>query len=417
MLIGFSFSNFMSFYEESVFSMRATADSEYREFNTIKTEYGDLLKNAVIFGANASGKTNLISALNYMRAIIISDPKPQSEIIRMYTRFAFKENSINIPRTFEVEFIEDGIVFVYGFELLHNEVNKEYLYKKTKRRKALYTRSSPDFNDIVLSKEMNNVKNFTKNTRRDNLFLYWAVWGNNELAMIVGRWFFKLEIFKTEDTQSILTSTIDYIEGNKDGKDNVLDFLQKADFNIINFDIDTKQESPANGNNFSKWSVNLKTYRYCYGDDKEPSEIICFPISLESAGTKKMFEIAGPILKALENGSVIFIDEIDTGLHPLLVRELVMMFNSISKNTNNAQLVCNTHDILLLDEEIRRDQIYFTEKDEHNLSRLYSLSDFKNVQKDSKLLKRYLFGLFGATPKLKEFYIGKKYKWGGFENE
>ena len=410
MLIGFSFSNFRSFYDENIISMRASADSEFNDFNAIKTDYGSLLKNIIIFGANASGKTNLIHALGYMRAIVRSNQQFQSEIIQLHNHFAFKENANNIPRTFEVEFIEDNLVFVYGFELLNNEVSKEYLYKKTKRKTPLFIRSSPDFNDIVLSKYMNNVKDFTKNTRRDNLFLHLAIWGNNEYAMSVQKWFMKLAIFNTYHIQSILKSTVDYIEESKEGKENILDLLQKSDINILDFEIDINQETGLNENKYPKKSVDLKTSRYCFDENKEPTKIIQFPIALESAGTKKIFEIAGPILNALENGNVILIDEIDTRLHPLLVRKLIMMFNSISKNPNNAQLICNAHDILLLDEEIRRDQIYFTEKDEYGVSSLYSLSDFKGVRKDSKVLKRYLLGLYGAIPKLKEFYIGKKYK-------
>ena len=150
-------------------------------------------------------------------------------------------------------------------------------------------------------------------------------------------------------------------------------------------------------------TVALTTKHHIYSANWENAGIISTPVVFESAGTKKLFEIAGPIIKALENGSVVFIDEIDSRLHPMLVRFLVMMFNSISKNPKNAQLICSTHDVLLLDEDIRRDQVYFTEKDEYGVSTLYSLTDFKGVRKESKLLKQYLLGAFGATPKLQDF--------------
>jgi len=153
--------------------------------------------------------------------------------------------------------------------------------------------------------------------------------------------------------------------------------------------------------------VSLNTKHNYYNKNWEKVGVITTPVLFESAGTKKLFEIAGPIIKALEQGNVIFIDEIDSRLHPTLVRFLVMMFNSISKNPKNAQLICNTHDVLLLDEDIRRDQIYFTEKDEYSVSKLYSLTDFIGVRKESKLLKQYLLGMFGATPKLKDYFLIK----------
>ena len=123
----------------------------------------------------------------------------------------------------------------------------------------------------------------------------------------------------------------------------------------------------------------------------------------ESAGTLTLLEQSGSILDALENGNVILIDDFDAYLHPMLVRYIVEHFNSIDKNPNNAQLICNTHDVLLLEEKIRRDQIYFAEKDSFGRSSIYTLTDFKGIRKESSLLKKYLLGVFGATPKLTDY--------------
>jgi len=396
--------------------MQASKDREYYDFNTIQTEYGDLLKSAIIFGANASGKTNLIKALDYMGAIVLSKSDYQSDFIKNTPYFYLNDNAAKKPITFEVEFLQDGLVFTYGFEIKNNEINNEYLYRKNKKKTLLFTRSSPDFHDISLSKDMDNVKNFLKNTRRDNLFLHWAIWGNNDIAMKVYNWFSRLEIYSSDEISNILTSTVVYLEENKEGKDNLLDLLQKADIDILDFELEKKHNgSKAPLDQLStrkekqKGTADFMAIRACYNDNKEPVNQVRFNINMESAGTKKLFELAGPLLLALEKGKVILIDEIDTNLHPLLVRNLVMMFNSVSKNPNNAQLICNTHSTLLLEEEIRRDQVYFTEKDEYGASSLYSLADFKGVKKDSKLLKRYLLGVFGAIPDLQEFYIGKRH--------
>jgi AAA15 family ATPase/GTPase len=406
----------MSFFGENIFTMKSSADTKFRELNTAKTKYGELLKCAFVLGANGSGKTNFIYAINYMKNTVLAELSLQSRLIANVENFIFSDSSNVIPSVFEVEFIADGIVYEYGFELLNGEVNKEYLYKKTRRKTPVFTRTSPDFKDILLSRDMDNVKELTKHTRRDTLFLYWANGGNNEIAMAVYRWFENIQVFGTEEVSRLLSATIDYLEKNKDGKNNVLSLLQKADINILDFDFElsdgseqSKRPSKKIKKSYAEKSmpvrtVSLATKHHLYNDKWEKAGVVSTSIMFESAGTRKLFEIAGPIIKALESGAVVFIDEIDSRLHPMLVRYLIMMFNSISKNPKNAQLICNTHDALLLDEDIRRDQVYFTEKDEYGVSKLYSLTDFKGVRKGSKLLKQYLLGAFGATPKLRDYF-------------
>jgi len=416
MLIGFTFKNFMSFFGENIFSMKSSADTKFRELNTIKTEYGELLKSAYVFGANSSGKTNFIKSIGYMRSIVLAELSMQSKMISNIDSFLFSDISSEVPSSFEIEFIANGIVYDYGFEIHGGEVSREYMHRKTRRKTPLFTRTSPDFKDIFLSKEMHNVKDLTKNTRRDTLFLYWANGGNNEMAMTVCRWFEEIQIFNFEDIGNFLSATVAYLEENMDGKNKVLSLLQKADVNILDFDVEFSEENEQNRlvqkalkKSYAEIMLPMRalslTTQHCLFDEKwKKSGIVSTPASFLSAGTRKLFELAGPIISALENGCVVFVDELDTRLHPMLVRYLVMMFNSISKNPKNAQLICNAHDVLLLNEDIRRDQVYFTEKDEYGVSTLYSLSDFKGVRKESKLLKQYLLGAFGATPKLQDYF-------------
>lgn len=410
MLIGFSFKNFASFYDENIITMISSPDTKFRGLNTIKTQHGELLKSAFLFGANGSGKSNFISAIDYMKTLVLAELRTQSKMMSDINNFLFSEISDETPSLFEVEFIANDIVYVYGFEILNGEVNQEYLHKKAKRKTPIFIRTSPDFKDISLSKEMDNVKELTQNTRRDTLFLYWANGGNNEIAMTVYRWFENLQIFDTANAKQLWDATINYIEEENDGKNNVLTLLQKADINILALDIDKEYKDSGLVNQVIAKKMKIipvNTKHNIYNENWEKTGTVQTPIDFESAGTIKLFEIAGPIIKALENGNVVIIDEIDSRLHPMLVRFLVMMFNSISKNPKNAQLICNTHDVLLLDEDIRRDQVYFTEKDEYGKSTLYSLTDFKGVRKESKLLKQYLLGVFGATPKLKEYFPTK----------
>jgi hypothetical protein len=413
MLIGFSFRNFASFYDENIFTMIASADTKFHKLNTVNTKYGDLLKSAFLFGANGSGKSNFIYAVEYMKTLVLAELRTQSKMMSDINKFLFSENSDKVSSLFEVEFISNDVVYVYNFEILNGEVNSENLYKKTQRKTPVFTRTSPDFKDISLTKDMDNVKELTQNTRRDTLFLYWANGGNNEIAMRVYRWFEKMQIFNTKDMRPSVDDTVLYMDKNKAGKANVLDLLQKADINIVDFHIKNPDHAAyvKKSNNLvlvsSADSYSIAILHNFYDENWQKSKGLFTSFDIESAGTVKLFEIAGPIINALENGNVIFIDEIDSRLHPMLVRFLVMMFNSIGKNQKNAQLICNTHDILLLDEEIRRDQIYFADKDEYGRSTLYSLTDFKGVRKDSKLLKQYLLGVYGATPKLKEYFPKK----------
>ena len=407
----------MSFYEENIFTMKAGPDTKYRDFNTSKTKYGRLLKSAFVFGANGSGKTNFIQAATWMNTVVVSELSRQSKLISNVPYFQFHEEASNIPTTMEVQFIVEETLYEYGFEILNGEVIKEFLSRKVGQRLTpVFFRNSPDFKDISFTgKEMDNVKDLAKNTRKDNLFLYWANGGNNEIAIEVYRWFEEsLYFFDMNQENALSEITVDYVQNEKNGKQKILDLLKQADINIIDFNMDISEEEPSFKKLLKKsvadklppvTSVSLETYHYYYDRDWSNPKPIPIPFSHESAGTQKLFEVAGPILDALEKGKVIFIDEIDTRLHPLLVRFLVMMFNSISKNPNNAQLICNTHDVLLLDENIRRDQIYFTEKNENGVSQLYALTDFTGIRKDSKLLKRYLIGLFGAVPNIREQLI------------
>jgi len=427
MLIGYSFKNFMSFFGENVFTMRASADTKFRELNTIDTEYGELLKSAFIFGANGSGKSNLIRAIDCMRDIVLAELSSQSRMIARFDNFLFSKVSDVTPSGFEVEFISGGLVYMYGFELLGGEVNREYMYKKALRMTPVFVRTSPDYKDISLSKDMENVRNLTKNTRRDTLFLYWANGGNNELAMTVCRWFGSVQVFTTDDASSLLGATIGYLEEEKHGKGKVLDLLQKADANILDLEVKLSEENEQS--EFMKKAlkknhaevmlpsrtISLTTTHHRYDENWEQSGTISTSAGFRSAGTRKLFEIAGPVVKALEDGSVVFIDEMGTSLHPMLMRSLAMLFNSIRMNPQNAQLICNTHDVLLLDEDIRRDQVYFTEKDEYGVSKLYSLSDFKGVRKESKLLRQYLLGAFGATPKFQDHLMAKRAREGTHE--
>ncbi len=418
MLLGFTFENFASFYNSTEFAMTISGnDSRYKDLNTFKTRHGELLKSCLMYGANGSGKTNFINALAYMKFVVTSELDVQSRIISSPNYFLFNSASKNKPTSFSITFIVKDILYDYGFSVLNNKIINEYLDKKDKRTVNVFTRAGSGFETIKInSKEFKNVENVIKNTREDVLFLSWANFCNNEMAMNIYEWFESIQIFDADDANQLLSATVKYMEEHESAKNEIVSLMNKMGININDFEMEITDskineifmdilkrnhtEKLKNVMNFK--SIDLKIKQKVYDKDWDNYTLSEFGFGIESAGTRKLFEIAGPIISAINKGSVVLIDEIDARLHPSLVRRLVMMFNSLSQNPNNAQLICNTHDVTLLEEDIRRDQIYFLEKDEYGVSKLYSLSDFKGVRKDSKILKQYLLGAYGALPNISD---------------
>lgn len=412
MLVGYKIDNYTSFYMETALSMEIGKDRKFIDQNTFKTQYGRMNKSALVFGANGSGKSNLVNSLQYMCNCVLSGFEVQSKIISVPNNFAFNEVGANKPKSFEVSFIIDNILYEYGFSILDGKIEREYLYKKVKRKTEVFVRKSSSWKDISVTSDFDNVKHLIQNTREDALFLSWANFGNNELAMKVYKWFDSIEIFDGDDTNEFLSSTVRYIEDNEENKEKVLKFLNKAAIDVLDINLEIKEDESRkffmeslkkSGINKletlpSVKKVDLKVLHKVYSQDWSEVGTIEKNIGIESNGTKKMFEIAGPIIDAIENGKIIIIDEIDARLHPLLVNHLVRLFNS---NTTNAQLICTTHNIMLLDEELRKDQIYFIDKNKYGVSKIECLANFKGIRKDSKIVKQYLSGSFNGLPNIK----------------
>ena len=414
MLLGFSFENFASFYHETVFSMLASKKDEFIDLNTISTPYGRLLKSALIFGSNGSGKTNWIKALYFMQKMVITCVKDKNMLKRNDT-FKFFDKSYLEPTSFEISFILDDIMYEYGFKILKDEIIEEWLNKKVQRNTSIFYRDTSDWQSIELHGDMKKAEKIKKFTRKDSLFLTTAAMFNIDIAEEILDWFNNLYILV--DSFDSPKLTVDYIQEDMENKNKVLKQLKIADIGIEDFDIETRELGIDNDlkekllqsvqlNDKTKIDVNrkaidLKTKHHVYNDNKEViNDIELSFVKYQSKGTIKFFELLGPILDVLENGKILIVDEIDSRLHCGIVTYILEMFNSIDKNSNMGQLICNTHNVLLLDEDIRRDQIWFVQKDKYGESELYSLDDFKSIRKDDPKLKKYLLGVYGATPNM-----------------
>jgi len=188
MLIGFSIENFRSFLGETTLSMIATCDKEHRAFNVIATAHEDLLKSILIYGANASGKSNLIQALYYMKKMIVSSIDVQTEHIKTCQPFTFREDAKSLPSKFEISFMLDHVIYDYGFHIIDGKISREYLYKKAQRKTLVFERTAPEFSHIKLTLDMADVEPLKKNVRGDVLFLAWAAYTNNDLAIKIVNW-------------------------------------------------------------------------------------------------------------------------------------------------------------------------------------------------------------------------------------
>jgi len=421
MFLGFKCKNFTSYYNEAQISMLASSKDEYRGLNTFNTKFGELLKSSLIYGANGSGKSNLISAVDFMQSMV-QDSFFDESIIKDCEKFKFRIKSENEPSMFEIVFVKDDVLYQYGFEIFNDKIKSEWLYKKDKRITTVFIRKGPHYDSIELKGELQKHAEVIKQHVRENaLFISTAAMFNIPIAIKIRDWFINDLHIITPDYNTP-GDTVSYIESDEKKKNEVLDFLKKADFSIEDFELNIREEkldekiaeviykqflkgTAKDKTNFNlrRRLVDLKTKHYVYDENnKLVNEILLSFVKYQSNGTIKFFELAGPILDSLKNGKTILIDEIDSRLHCALVRYILSLYNSIDKNPKNAQLICTTHDVLLLEEPIRRDQIWFVQKNEYGESDLYSLNDFKDVRKNDLLLKKYLLGIFGAIPFVKE---------------
>ncbi len=421
MLIQFSVKNFLSFKDLVTFDMTATSIKEFENENIINVNDIKLLKSAVVYGANSSGKSNFIMAMEEMKNMVLNSVNDETAIL-VPTSLYFRLDKISKtkPISFEIVFIIENKKYIYGFEILKEEITKEYLYessldsKKPNKTKKIFTRSKEkkqkeyeySFN-VELGK---GVKDLALKTRNNSLFLTVAAQFNNEMAMKILNWF-RTSLLNYEHYN--IKNTAEQILNNDNFKLKLLNFLKKIDVSIIDIVVEEIKMNYPNSipaeqiNVLSKRKhFNISTVHQVYDKSGKVIDKHLLPIRLESAGTGKLLTILLPIINILEKGGILSIDELDRSLHPLITKLIVKYFNSL-QNTKG-QLIFTTHDTNLLSSKtFRRDQIWFTEKNRMESTELYSLSEFK-VRNDASYEKDYILGKYGAIPfissNIEDFY-------------
>lgn len=419
MLIEFRVENFLSIQDEQVLSMVASSDNTF--LNSHISNYGKLklLKSSVLYGANASGKSNIIKALKTMKTIVISSAKKQRGDKLPIIPFLLGDED-NKPTKFEIIFIQNDTKYQYGFILNSEKILEEWLLifgesnRAQKWFERIYNEKEEKYNYSFGTKFLGSKQLWAENTRDNALFLSVAIQLNNEQLKPVFDFFLKyIRVTCTDSWNDGQEVTIDIL---RQDKQKIISYLKRADLDIEDIVV---EETELNKTNLMQENIPQEIKQMIQADlekgakltqtnihtihTNQQGELVTFDMETsESQGTRKFFGLIGPWIEALEQGYTIVVDELNTHLHPLMTKFLVNLFHNEDLNKSNAQLIFTTHDTSILNQDVfRRDQIWFCEK-QNKATKLYPLSDFK-VRKDKTNLENdYLLGRFGALPYFKE---------------
>ena len=417
MLIEFSVGNYRSFKEKVTFSMVAAdlvaKDKKLDENNAFAVNKDlQLLKSAAIYGANASGKSNLAKALAFMADFMIDSSRETQSVDEIAVEpFILSSETKDKPSFFELVFLIDGQQYRYGFEADYENIVSEWLFYVPKVRETnLFERQ---LNTIKMSKIYKG-KGIEQRTRNNALFLSVSAQFNVEIAVRILEWISdKLILISTESNQGDWHYTFGLFVRNENTHE-IIQLIKELDLSIDNINIESMDipinslpdTAPDEVKDLAKKTgkvvgkmVKFIHRKFDQNGDFQGLESVDLE-TFESEGTRKIFALAGYLVAALKEGSSLVIDEFDARLHPLISQAIVKLFNSNETNPNNAQLIFMTHDTNLLSNKLfRRDQIWFTEKNRYGATDLYSLAEY-NIRNDASFESDYIKGRYGAIPYL-----------------
>lgn len=418
MLIQFNFKNFKSFRDEVSLDLSATKITEH-EGHVAEIANDKLLKVAAIYGANASGKSNVYAAFEYMSYYVEesfnfggeeeSRRREGNNYLKVLP-FLFDGNSREEETVFEVFYVDNsensGKTYQYGFALERDEVVEEWLYSKAKTargkyRTIFYRKKGEELEMNGFSKS--HVENIKASLNKESLIV--SLGSKLRIAKLkkVRDWFLSNEIIDFGDPAENFFRSRVLPEGFVDSREvqkNVVRYFSSFDEAIRDFQV---EELPQDEEKDNGKSYRIDAVHKMAGSDGVAS----IPLKQESSGTLKMFALYPSLKGVLDNGGILFVDELNARLHPLLVRNIILTFLSPEINTQNAQLIFTTHDAWQYSNELlRRDEIWMVNKNREGVSELYSLAEFRDedgnkVRRDEPLAKKYLTGSYGAIPALK----------------
>ena len=412
--------NFASFAERVIFTTEANlSKKEHLDENTFGGEDIRYNKVSFLYGANGSGKTFFCKILREIQRLMNYSPfafagkadffnHPQFKgLDAPVCPFAFGKDYQNRPTYLGLDIVLDGITYHYEFGVLGKTIVSETLTKKHRRTEKLLERTSPSFKDIVLRSELKEFEHIKDRVKEETLCLPIAAILNNDLAGKI--------VFAIQDIQVISMTAARIAPANAEGSfsedrlDKYLSILQKADPTLRKIDVSFEEKEVGrekiDSNDFENREVIAKkmvvAVSTVHAIENDGVSTEGTPISFfadESLGTVKLFTALPFIFDALETGGVLIVDELENGLHLSLAKEIVALFSNERTNPNNAQLICTSHQPLLLDGDFRRDQVWVTHKDDHGKCELRRMSEFKTSRAKVNLTNRIIEGALGCNP-------------------
>lgn len=412
MLIEFRASNYRSIREEVCLSMVASPDDTLQDSNVARSGIKNvprLTRCAAVYGPNASGKSNLVLAIASMRAMVVNSATTVAPGQRFaHQPFGLDSAHRDQPTTFEATFVLNGVRHQYGFSFNSERVTQEWLLVyASARAQTWYHRSikaEPPADEYAFSSHLKGSKEiWEKATRPNALFLSTAAQLNSEQLVPVYRWFAENLVVLDAGGEFTVDGTIHALQ-QPGPRDQVLKLMAAADFGISDVQLERRRgsrrkvEFRPDGIDTTREDAEFVVPKFQHASADGTA---LFELDQESLGTQRFFAFAGPLIDILASGKLLVVDELDSSLHTLLVRRIVDMFHTPALNEKGAQLVFTTHDTSLLDAygALRRDQIWFTEKQATQATRLYPLTDF-SPRKGEALERGYLSGRYGALPLL-----------------
>ncbi len=406
MFVQFKVNNFLSFKETVTFSMigynpikEHETDNDSNAVFDYSSEKIKILKSTVLYGANGSGKSNLIKAMSFFKTFILtsSNENQVDDEIKIIP-FLLSTQTTQLPSSFEMVFYINETRYRYGFEVDKEKIHKEWLFtlqnETSNKETKLFTR---EFQEIKFNKLFfKEGKGIVEKTRQNALFLSTISQFNGEISMKILKWFKKdFNIISGLESTTTLY-TISKFQKEEEFKTKVINFFKSIKIGFDNIEIGEEDNIIEKST-----EVFINTFHKKFNDKNQFLKYEMIDFNLESKGTTKIFSLLGPIIDTIENGKILVVDELDSRLHTLLTIELIKLFHL--KVNKKAQIIFTSHDTNLLKKEIfRRDQIWFVEKNEMGATDLSSLVEFKinqtTVRNDASFEKDYLLGKYGAIP-------------------
>lgn len=423
MLVEFSVGNYRSFREIVTLSMEAEPrlserDKSVNEANIASTPDGDLLRVAGIYGANASGKSNLVQALGEMRDFVLDSARGQAGDKLSFSSFRLDAETRKAPTHLEVIFLSEGAQYRYGFEASRERVEREWLFVRPQGEEEEALWFEREGQSYTTGGDWARDESLEQKTREEALHLSVAASFNQAQAMATVGWLRSLRVSSGLEIDALQDETLDLME-SATLAESVRTLMSNLDLGIDDIEVRSSKGIDALFDLVAGSAGTSEPFRTkgMGGDVREievttvstlhsaGQESIRFDINDESDGTRKAFALAGPIVDTLQRGSVLVIDELCARLHTLLALQLMQLFQDPATNPHDAQLVFTSHDTHLLTRTLlRRDQFWFVEKSARTQSTdLYSLAEVrlssgKKVRNDARYEADYLQGRYGAVP-------------------